>query len=204
MRTPSLVGKRLDEAVAILSDNNLNLRLLAQKEDADLAPGTIISQTPSAQQKIKPRQSVYLVLSKKPLELLAPHLLAKSTDERKALLATMPIRIKEFQVPSTYPKGFCVAQDPGPQQSIENNQIMLYTSDGGNKPIIWPDFTDKLVSEVQEFLQSHGINPEIMHHLPPNEAHTCATCQVIEQRPLAGSLLMLNPENPLRVQLRVQ
>lgn len=61
---PNFVGKTLNQAIKVASDNNLNLRISAEKEDSQLPEGTIISQIPN-RQKIKPNQSIYLVISKK-------------------------------------------------------------------------------------------------------------------------------------------
>jgi len=53
IQAPALVGKQLQNAVALLSQKNLNVRFITQKEDPDLPHGTILSQTPAAGRNVK-------------------------------------------------------------------------------------------------------------------------------------------------------
>src|SRR5579872_4934222 len=103
MKAPALIGKNLFEAFTILSNNNLSPRLLDQKIDPDLPEGTVINQLPAAGQSIKQRQTVFVVLSKKPPVTPAPLLVGKSLNEIEKLGASMPYKIKTYLVPSCYP-----------------------------------------------------------------------------------------------------
>ncbi len=202
--TPSVVGKHIHEAFAILSAHNLNARLLEEKEDPYLPAGTVISQTPQAGQKIKPYQSLFMLLSKKPSLINAPHCLDKTDSDITSLLKKNSIRAKIYRLPSIYPKGLCFAQIPLPQTPIDDAMLTLYISDGNRKPIIWPDFTQLCVTEVTNFLQTHAIEATIIHERPCTSQHTCISCIVTDQRPLAGSLIILDPQKPCVVQLQVK
>jgi len=201
---PSVVGKNIHEAFAILSRHNLNGRLLEEKEDPYLPAGTVISQTPQAGQKIKPYQSLFMLLSKKPSHINAPHCLHKTNSQITTLLQEQKIRSKIYLLPSIYPKGLCFAQIPLPQEPIDNTMLTLYISDGSKKPIIWPDFTQLTVSDVTTFLHTHAIEASIIHEHPCSSNHTCISCIVTDQRPLAGSLVSLDPQKPCVVQLQAQ
>lgn len=202
--TPSVVGKNIHEAFAIVSAHNLNARLLEEKEDPYLPSGTVISQSPQAGQKIKPYQSLFVLLSKKPSQIYAPHCLHKTDSDILSTLQTHKIRAKIYTLPSIYPKGFCFAQIPLPQEPIEDSLLTLYVSGGNKKPIIWPDFTQLPVSDVTDFLHTHAIEASIVHEYPCLSNHTCTSCIVTDQRPLAGSLISLDPQKPCVVQLQVQ
>ena len=204
MQTPQLVGKNIIEVSEILSNHNLNLRILAQKEDADLPTGTILNQTPPTPQRIKPHQSVFLVLSKKPPLMQAPLLVHKSRTAITQELAHSNIRTKACYLPSPYPHDSCIAQIPAAGESLPTNRLMLYFSASANKPIIWPDFTRKPVADVVEFLENHRIEPHITHVATHKAHHTCDTCSVVDQRPLPGSLITLDAKHPPYVQLYVQ
>ncbi len=203
IETPSLVGKNINESFVILSAHNLNPRLLGQNEEPELPEGTILRQTPYPKQKIKSHQSIFLVVSKKPPTKQAPHCVNKSVDEINHLIPKT-IRIDSHQVPSTYPINRCFAQFPAPSEALDNNQLTLYISAGNNKPIIWPDFTHKEIQEVTNFLQKYQIKPHVIHYHPPKPNHVCKTCHIIEQRPLAGSLISLDNTKNISVQLRVR
>jgi hypothetical protein len=202
--TPSVVGKHIQEAFAIISSHNLNARLLEEKEDSCLPAGTVIRQTPQAGKKIKPHQSLFILLSKKPSRILAPYCLNKSEKDIVASLKQHNIRAKIYRLSSIYPQGTCFAQIPLPQEPMDDTLITLYISDGNNKPIIWPNFKDRPISEVVDFLHTHNLEATIIHEYPSSAHHVCTTCKVTDQRPLAGSLLILDPEKPTTIQLQVQ
>lgn len=202
--TPSVVGKNIHEAFAVLSSHNLNARLLQEKEDPYLPSGTVISQTPQAGQAIKPYQSLFLLLSKQPSRINAPHCLQKKDTDIASLLQAHKTRAKIYRLPSVYPKGLCFAQIPLPQEPINDTMLTLYVSDGNKKPIIWPDFTQLPVPDVIDFLQTHDIQASIVHEHPYTAHQTCSACIVTDQRPLAGSLVSLDPEKPCVVQLQAQ
>ena len=57
--TPSLVGQGINKAAEILSQKNLNIRIIGHKDEPELPEGTIVSQTPSAGTAIKEHQAIY-------------------------------------------------------------------------------------------------------------------------------------------------
>lgn len=208
LEAPHLIGKELQSSLLLLSEKNLNPRILAQKEDPDLPAGTVIDQTPPAGKKIKPYQSIFLVLSTTLAQLQAPHLIGKPIESNCKELEAVGIKAKLFWLDHPYPKGHCFAQMPEAGHPLENNQITLYVSAGSNKPILWPDFRGKSVERVNEFLTPHGIKPQIVRGASRRSMH----CQhelldeavIIDQRPLPGSILKIDPEQPPQVQLQVQ
>jgi beta-lactam-binding protein with PASTA domain len=203
--TPDLVGKTVEQAVAILSESNLNMRLLQYKEDATLAPGTIISQIPQAGQQIKPQQSLFLTVSRHALAGTAPNLLDQRLDSSDYLALTYDIKQIVFRVPSNYPQNYCVAQIPAAGELLEDKSMIVYTADSSAQKIIWPDFVGKRVHDVRDFLQAHDIAVEIIHTYQQPDGHGCENCVVLDQRPLAGSLISLEGKNKqLQVQLLAQ
>jgi len=56
---PSVLGLHLTDAIRRLSADQLNVRILAEKEDPDLDEGMIISQTPEQGTLVKPHQSLF-------------------------------------------------------------------------------------------------------------------------------------------------
>ncbi len=204
IKTPALVGKTIGNAVAILSDHNLNPRILAYKKEADLPSDTILSQSPAAGQKIKPHQSVFLVISQKPPQPKAPDCIGKSLSTLMQTFTPLNIKPKIYRIPSNYPQNTCIAQLPTAEKPIKNNTIIVYISAGNTKPIVWPHFSKKRVPDVVAFLASYNIEPEIIHANSVNEKHTCEHCYVINQRPLAGSLIALDTINQMHVQIQAQ
>lgn len=202
--TPTLVGKTITEAIRIASMHDLSLRISAEKDDSDLPDGTIISQTPTAQTAIKARQSIYIVLSKKPALEQTPNFLQKSAQEIVELAQKKGIQLKTYELPSsTTPAGHCIAQIPAPSTSLEQKNVVVYLCNDTLKPVIMPNFKGQALPEVQEFLQLHAITPAIVYANPFGQAPGLQQSVVVDQRPLPGTLVTLSTEKPLLVQLQV-
>jgi len=201
LQTPNLIGKQLQESLYILSECNLNVRIMAQKESVDLPEGTIINQTPSATTKIKPNQSVFLVICKKPKTSRAPSLIGKSRTEYEQLLKDMPITVKSYALATQHPKGMCLAQLPQPHMTVVDNTLMVYTAVADDsKPVLMPLLIGKTAQQVQEILASYSINLIVTHPAAPE--HTCTSCIVNAQRPIAGSIVSFNSQKPLSIEIQ--
>lgn len=200
--TPNLVGKQVHEIIPIVTQYNLNIRLIDHKEEADLPEGIILNQTPTAGTMIKPNQPLFMVTSKKPLATRAPQCIGMSIDQLIPLLQTTNINPRIYHLPHSYPENRCFAQSPQPDESLEKNKLILYVSSGNNKPIIWPDFTDIPLSQVIEFLNNYDIEPQIINDAV-HKQYNNAEYIVKDQRPFAGTLLTLDKNKPLSVQLRI-
>jgi len=202
--TPSLIGNSIHNAIILLSQHNLNVRILGEKEDADVPPGTVLSQTPAPGQYIKSHQSVFLLLAKQPPEQYAPLVLNQTTEVIKQLAHQQNLHIKQYTLPTIYPTDTCFAQYPCADEPLPHNEpLIAYIAQAITKPIIWPDFTGYTVEEIRSFLASHNITIEPIHRYPIAKNHTCSQCIVQNQRPYAGSLITINPTKPLQVQLQV-
>ncbi|MCX5925413.1 MAG: PASTA domain-containing protein [Candidatus Dependentiae bacterium] len=205
VETPLVVGRTIDQAVPLLAELNLNIRLLHYKEDADVHPGTILSQIPQARQHIKPHQSVFLVVSKQPPLCCAPDVRNQTTDSIQDKLSANGIAVQIYHVPSQYLPNHCIAQAPFPGEPLYTNNMTVYVANADDQKMIWPHFMGKRVEDIKEFLQPYGIITDIIHTYQPQAGHVCTNCLVVDQRPLPGSIIILNaPKNPLRVQLQVE
>lgn len=205
VKTPALIGKSIQEAVQELSDKNLNLRIIGSKQEIDLPHGTIISQNPAPENSIKQYQTIYCLISTKPDDPLIDNFVMKTKHDVIQVLQQNKMRFKVLYVPSIYPKETCIGQFPKAGGTYKKNQtIILYISGDTSKPIVWPDFRNNSVESVKDFLSSAGIQYSINHTRLVLENHNCSECMVIDQRPLPGSILMLNDSNSLFVKLQVR
>lgn len=202
LQTPALIGKPLDQAILILSQLNLNIRVVGQKEEAQLPEGTILSQTPAAGSTIKAQQSLYVTIAKKPLPLAMPLLIGKSHTQAIAELEKLSLQAKIYHISSDQPEGTIIAQFPEQGLSTHEQPIILYAAKDPEKPIIMPNFKQHPLEQVISFLELNGITPTILH-TPVAPDHRCTTCVVIDQRPLAGTFFKRSKDKPLQVQLQV-
>jgi beta-lactam-binding protein with PASTA domain len=200
--TPHLIGKQVHEILPLITHHKLNIRLINQKEEADLPEGIILNQTPTSGTAIKANQPLFLVTTKKPLAFRAPRCKELHINEITSQLQTAEIHPRIYHVSHPYPENICFAQSPQPNESLEKNKLIIYISSGNNKPVIWPNFIGVPLQQVIEFVNNYNIEPHIIH----NNANTIYLDHeqiVIDQRPFAGTLLTLDENKPLSVQLRI-
>lgn len=201
IETPNVIGMTTAEALPLLSEHKINPRILTTQERPDLPPNTIVHQNPSPKTKIKQNQTLFLVVSTQQEPLSAPELTGKTLPHIMAVLKQLGIRYKLYYLQGPYPKEYCISQFPPPGHLLKNNKILIYVCNGTPKPIVMPNFKNKPVTQILEFLQNHQVQSTITHRTPE---HSCTPeCIVSDQRPLAGSFITLDNEKPLTVHLQV-
>ena len=201
MPAPNLVGEPLATAVKTLATQQLNLRVSAEQTDPGLPDQVIISQKPYAGQAIKANQTVYVVLSRQPQPATAPSLIGKTLEQLPAELAPLGLKPVTYQVPSSQPVDTCIAQQPEPDSTTHKNQVLAYLSAGTPQPVLMPDLRQLNLATVCEFLTQYQV-PYTIVNLPAPIADPAALAsahqteisalqdyQVIDQRPVAGTLL---------------
>ncbi len=213
--TPHLIGKQVHEILPLITQHKLNIRLIDQKEETDVPEGIILNQTPTAGTAIKANQPLFLVTTKKPLATRAPQCIGTHLKEITTQLQTTGIHPRIYYVSHAYPEKICFAQSPQTDEPLEKNKLILYVSSGNNKPIIWPDFAGMPLHNVIEFLNSYNIQPHIINDKPQAQSAPSTELRinsalakedeyvVTDQRPFAGTLLTIDENKPLSVQLRV-
>ena len=203
LKTPALVGQTIDKALIELSSKNLNVRIIGHKDDPQLPEGTILSQTPAADTPIKENQAIYVMIAQKPAPLQMPNLAHMHADEAVKLLENLSAHPHSSALANDAPQNSVIAQSPQAGNTTADTPIIIYTAQPAAKPVIMPNLKSKLIDEVVSFLNLHGINPKILHTTQTDFGHQCHNCIVIDQRPLAGSLITLSPDKPIQVQLQV-
>lgn len=198
---PRLVGRHLQEAVRMLSDQNLNIRIVEEKETTEVPEGTILSQIPLEGQKIKPYQSIFLVLSQRSSTTLAPAILGLSEIEAIQVAHERELDIKRYKIYSSEPLDTCIAQIPGKSLPLTSRKILAYISQGEQPYRLMPNFKHVSLAEVTAFLRTYTIEPQMFHSYEVGEDHSCDACMVLDQRPSAGALINLSV--PFKVQLRI-
>ena len=199
---PQLIGTSLHEGLALVAPLQLNVRLLTQKENIHVKEGTIISQTPTVGQSIKPHQTVYLVTTKHPGKQKALCIVGMNSEEAKKLLTAKKIPYKLYPVSSEQKTNTCVAQIPSEgTQLTDAGMILYYSHTTCSDLVIVPSFVGKTMEEVIPFLARYEIQPQVFHTHSHTGHAQCTDCIIKEQRPLAGTLIDLH--KPLSVQLKV-
>jgi len=201
---PSLVGTTAPQALREAAHHNITLRILREKIEPNLPDGTVIQQSPSAGKSIKEYQSLFIILSKQPEPPATPGCIGKTGDVIRPILKKKGIRARVYFLANKYPRGHCFAQYPQANQPFIEPYLTLYLSLGEQNPVVWPDFTGKLVPDALEQLQVYGLDAHIIHAQKESKGHTNQECIVNDQRPLPGSLVYLDEKHLPHIQLQVQ
>ncbi|HBY05625.1 MAG: Serine/threonine protein kinase with PASTA sensor(S) [candidate division TM6 bacterium GW2011_GWE2_42_60] len=190
---PSLVGLPVVDAIAVLSERELNVRIRAQQERADLIPGTVIEQTPRPGQQVKPHQSVFLVVVRQPKKATMPSFMGSTVAEAQQRAEEIRLKVKVWRIADIAPRDTVIAQWPHPGKELEGRQAVLYVSTGSKAFVrIVPDFRGMGLKEVVNYLAQDGIKTV--------QTVTGAGTFITAQKPLPGSLVDLS--KPLSVQLQ--
>lgn len=199
--TPALLGKNLLQATQICSELKLNLRIIAEKEIADVQPGTIIKQKPLPSKSIRPHQSIFIVITKLPIAMQAPDFIKKKNSDIEKICTESNIKNKVYIIESGYPKDECFGQIPLPGKSLEQKKMTCYISAGNSQKYLFPCLINKPIVEVIEFLKRYDIVCDVYYKDQKIMAPFKHQFTVINQKPLAGTFVI--PNNQLYVQLQV-
>ena len=212
--TPNVIGKPLHEGVQALSNVRLGTRLLLQREEATLAEGTILEQLPRPGQQIRPNQNVFVTISTKRPQAQAPDWWGKRIKDVVDTVERSGLRCNVVALPSSYPKGMCVAQAPTAGQPIVEKSMTMYASQGRAQLAVMPDFRGLSVAAFEQALAGKDVRAEFFHEIPmgtdvpaegqvPQE-HTCQNCIIVDQQPVPGAIVDLDRTLDVQVNLRTR
>ncbi len=199
--TPNVIGRSLQESVAILSKQRLGIRLMREQEDVSMPEGIVLDQVPKADNKIRQNQNVFVTVSKKPSLLSVPDFLGCNTKDIQIRTSRSDIDVSSIGLFCSFPRNTCFAQYPSPGAQLIRKRMVVCVSNGSFPLFIIPNFKGFLVDQVKDFAHSNDVSLEIVHLQNVGEGHNCGNCHVIDQRPISGSIVSL--EQPLQIQLQV-
>jgi len=199
---PNIIGKSLQQGMIILSEKGLSLRLLREQEDADLPQGVVLDQIPKPQQKIRPSQNIFVTISKKPKPVLTPDFLGQHHTLIAKEVLKKSIQSRVFWLKSFYPANTCIAQYPQPNKTLETGKVLVYLSQGSESLFVVPDLKHCLVSDVLKKIDTENVEIDIFHIRKVGEGHTCVTCNIVDQKPMPGSIVDLGKKLHLQIQVK--
>lgn len=185
---PHVIGKSLAEATALLANQQLNVRILATKEDNSLQEGTVIAQQP-IHQEVKANQPVFLTISTKEAPQQCPSFTGLRRSTIEAQIPDKTVRMNTIFLPSAQPNDLCLGHIPRAGEQLQGT-LTLFVSGDEKKPILWPSFIGQDIDAVQEQLKEYGIQSTI-------HEETLYGKTILDQRPRAGSLILLDKVKPL-------
>lgn len=196
------MGISLCEAVRTFSGYNLNMRLLAEKIDAELPEGTILAQSPEAGTKVKPRQNIFIVVSKHPPTSKAPSFIGLSEQECLEKAHELSIRVKIFKIIAPYPSGTCFTQMPCEGDDLENKTVILYVSGNQTTQLIMPRLNGKSLHEAIEVLNTYNFETEIMRGNEIISGELNEYILISDHKPRAGCII--DPQKQKTIRLYIE
>lgn len=199
--TPQLTGLSLYEAIKITSPHQINMRILSEKESANIPAGTILSQKPSPGRIIKTHQPILVTTTKAPPDIVAPYLLQQSLESIEKTCHDMHLKHKIYSIEYPAPANSCIAQLPQAKDIIHDKKIIIYCAKDKHNMYLMPDFTNQqletVLNELKDYTDKIFIFRGNQKLNPPYELNS----KIVAQKPLAGSLVSIKP--PLTVQLEI-
>lgn len=182
---PNLVGKQLEEASGVATEQGLTLRIdEARRPDAKMAAGRVLGQDPPAGATTRRQRSIRVWISSGPRAIVAPRLIGES--ERAAQIRLTQDGVTAVSVAeirdADYPPGVIVAQDPPPD--TRTSEVHLLVNRGEDRiTYVMPDLIGVNGDRVADLMRVQGFRVSIVSQqsapgIPPGV--------VIRQTPAGG------------------
>lgn len=155
IRVPKLTGRTLEEAKALLEENNLKLGDVSEKTSSTDA-GKVISQSISSGTEVSEDTTIDLVVSKGEESLTVPSLKGKTESEAKSELSQLGLR--GYKISSEYSnlaKGEIISTTPSAGKKVEKGTSIGYVVSKGPEPT--KETTTK--KETEEETEKATIEP---------------------------------------------
>ncbi len=199
---PSLIGKTADAALILLSEQNLNPRIVGLVDEPDLQPGTILNQIPRAHISARPYQTVFLIISSRALRHTALSWIGLKKEQIVHQCTEHGIDPILISVPHSTPPGTCFAQYPTEGNVITERPILYFSTEVPHS-YIWPSLLDAPAASALEALKKQGVMVHIIGEYASADSQMLKKLHIIDQRPLPGSSTQYNSINKPSVHVRL-
>lgn len=161
IKTPELVGKTLEQADEICVEAGITVLVSNEVEKSGYPMGSIVSQTPSKNEKIKSGDTVKVVINKKSDAKLPDYKGQMYKDVRQELKDAGYETEINFEE-SKADKDTVLRQSPKAGTKLEKGEtVTLYVSNGARRNenmISVPDVGRKTYKEAKEILEQSGLH----------------------------------------------
>ncbi len=186
IEVPSIVGKDIREAIFVLSEQNLGLRVVGTKFSSDIPQDIVVSQLPPPQVEVRRDRTIEVVISGGSRVVIIPSLIGKRVREARVDLSRKGSKIDTMSyIYSKAVQGEIVAQDPPAHISSSRKEgLDILVSLGPRNPQFYmPDFRGKKLGEETDLLEKLPLNIGKIKEVPFAGEEGI----VIFQSPLPGS-----------------
>ena len=188
VEVPCVVGKDLKEALLLVSERDLALKVVDRKYSSEIPEGIIISQVPSPEVRVRKGREIEVVISEGKKSVVVPSVVGKKLIEARIYLSQRGLKIGNISyIYDDLPEGKVSAQDPPPQVEMNREEgINLLVSLGPEeKQYYMPDFTGSKIKRVKDLAEKIPLRIGRIKEVPSSEEEGI----VLSQSPVAGSMV---------------
>lgn len=181
---PNVVGKTIDDAKHILSENKLRVSVTEQFDD-NVVEGVVISQTPDANSHVKEDRTITIYVSKGEEVVVVPDVRTLALREAELTLHNAGFiigRIEEVN-DKTVPNNTVIDQNPRSPAQIKKTQKIDLIVCRIEKMVELPDFTGSRLSSVKKQLVDLNLKEGKITEV----AGTKSKGTIVRQSPEAGT-----------------
>jgi serine/threonine-protein kinase len=164
---PDVKGKSSVNALQLLSENDLAMRIGGYEFNDGVPIATVLRQHPAAGTTVREGKIITVVFSQGGESVFVPNLIGLPLRNAELFLRQRQLLLGE--VSESYSlkadKGTVLSQDPKPEISVGKSQMVSVVVSAGNPPSginLMPDFRQKKADDAYAWAASAGLNINIM------------------------------------------
>lgn len=188
IKVPNFREMTVEEAEAYLEEHGINLRIKEGREviSEDIEKGCIVSQDPSADEKVKEGSTITVNISKGLGEGTVPNLVGKDESELSDYLKAAGFELGKVSSRSSDKEaGTILSQSPKAGETAEKgSEIDVVVSDGTLNTATVPYVIGKSVADAKAALSAAGLKCSVT-----NEFSSASEGEVINQNYSSGTQL---------------
>jgi eukaryotic-like serine/threonine-protein kinase len=160
VRVPNVVGLGRDEAVARLTDANLQANV--QEVNSADEPGTVLATAPKAGQTVVEGTRVRVNVSKGPRPVTVPNVVGQAYASAESTLQGLNFAVARENVESDEPVDTVVGQTPGAgSEAAKGSTVTLQVSEGPATSTV-PDVTSQDEASARSELRTSGFRVSVV------------------------------------------
>lgn len=198
IEVPFIVGKDVEEALILVSEQGLALKVIGKEYSSQILQGVVTSQIPSPGTKVRRGREVKVKISEGIKRVAAPSLIGEKVGEAEIYLSQRGLNLGNISC--TYarsPRDEIISQEPSPQTEMNPEEgINILVSLGRKNPEFYmPVLTERKIEEAKDILEKLSLKIGKIKESPSSEEEGL----ILSQLPLPGT--RVDSETPIELEV---
>jgi len=189
---PDLTGKPLKQAIKVLQEKGLYIKIVGSKHNEKVPPDSVISQEPLPGEIVRRERAISIILSEGGELVYVPDLKNLSMGEAEILLKRSSLILGEVSkvFSSEFKKGRIISQEPEAGEVVKKGEIVnIIVSKGPSTilgTVIMPKLVGKNITEAKNILFDMGIEISDIKKVVNNKVPEGT---ILKQNPQPGEVI---------------